>query len=398
MPPMQAFDTIVIGGGASGIMAAISAGRKGRSVLILEKMPQLGKKILATGGGRCNLSNDKIDSSHYNPEARGITHSVFKRFGGEAILDFFRGLGLEVYSEGGRVFPATNQSSSVLKVLEMELKRLSVPAELNSEVTDISFKGEEFCITTRKEKAVRCHKLILAGGGKTYPALGSEGTCYKFARHFRHKIIDPVPSAVSIIAKDEMCHLLQGQRISAAARSIVDGKIRSEACGDVIFTRYGLSGTAVLDISEEISIALNRYRNKNVFVSIDMVPFMDAGRLSDEIAGRIKNGLSQDELFTGILPNKFSRVSKSIIQGKNADGITMALKDKRFRAVDTRGWNEAEFTAGGIDVGEVNESTLESKIKKGLYFAGEILDINGRRGGYNLAWAWASGFVAGLTE
>jgi len=386
---MQIFDTVVIGGGASGITAAISAKRKGRSVMICEKMPQLGKKILASGGGRCNLLNEKLDSSRYNPAARGITNSVFKKFGKEDIAGFFRGLGLEVYSDGGRVFPVTNQSSSVLKVLEMELKRLSAPVELHCEVTDISFKNEEFSITAKKGKSVRCRKLILAAGGKTYPALGSEGTCYKFAKQFGHKIIEPVPSAVSLVAKDQMCHLLQGQKISAIARSVIDGKVKSEAAGDVIFTKYGLSGTAVLDVSEEISIALNRHHSKDVFVSIDMVPFMNSDELEAEIGKRIKKGFSREEMLAGILPNKFSRIS-----GKSAD----ILKDKRFRVIDTRGWNEAEFTAGGVYTSEVNESTLESKLRRGLYFAGEILDVNGKRGGYNLAWAWASGFVAGGTE
>lgn len=379
-------------------MAAISARRKGHSVLICEKMPQIGKKILATGGGRCNLMNDRLDASFYNPAGRGIIDSVFKRFGKETILDFFRGIGLEVYSEGGRIFPATNQASSVLKVLEIELKRLSVPAESNCEVVDISPDGEGFSVDTKKHKGLRCRKLIVTGGGMAYPALGSNGACYKFAKQFRHKIVEPVPSAVSIVAKDEMCHLLQGQKISAIARSLIDGKIRSEACGDAIFTKYGLSGTAVLDISEEISVALNRHHNKDVFVSVDMVPFMDHSRLRDEIGRRIEKGLPPEEMFAGILPNKFGRALKSAAENKDADNIARGLKDKRFRAVDTRGWNEAEFTAGGVDVGGVNETTLESKFRKGLYFAGEILDVNGKRGGYNLAWAWASGFVAGLGE
>lgn len=395
---MRTFDVVVIGGGASGIIAAISAKRKGRSVIICEKMPEIGKKIRASGGGRCNLLNDKIDASFYNPAGRGIIGSILKRFGAPAILNFFRDIGLEAYSEDGRIFPATNQASSVLKVLEIELKRLAVPVELNCEAVGISPDGEGFSVDTKKDKSLKCRKLIVAGGGRAYPALGSNGACYKFAKQFGHKIVEPVPSAVSIVAKDEMCHLLQGQKISAIVRSVIDGKIRSEARGDAIFTKYGLSGTAVLDISEEISVALNRYHNKNVFISMDMVPFMDHVQLRDEIGKRIGKGLPADEMFIGILPNKFGRALKNIAGEKDADRIASALKDKRFRAIDTRGWNEAEFTAGGIDVGEVSETTLESKLRKELYFAGEILDVHGKRGGYNLAWAWASGFVAGLTE
>ncbi len=395
---MRIFDIIIVGGGASGIIAAISAKRRGKSVLICEKMPQIGKKILASGGGRCNLTNDEIDSARYNPAARHITDSIFKKFGGKSILSFFRDIGLEVYSDGGRVFPVTNQASSVLRVLEVELKQLSAQVELNCEVISIFPDGEGFSVDTKKDKGLKCRGLIVTGGGKAYPALGSTGACYKFAKQFKHKIIEPVPSAVSIVAKDEMCHLLQGQKIFAVARSVIDGKIRSEAEGDLIYTKYGLSGTAVLDISEEISIALNRHHSKNVFVSVDMAPFMDEARLKNEIDGRIAKGLPPEDMLTGILPNKFGKALKNAVLEKDSGRIAAALKDKRFKVIDTRGWNEAEFTAGGVDTAEVNASTLESKLKNGLYFAGEILDVNGKRGGYNLAWAWASGFVAGLTE
>ena len=392
---MDPFDIIVIGGGASGIVAAASAKRKGRSVLLCEKMPQLGRKILASGGGRSNLSNERIDSSFYNPAARGITSAVFGKFGGDEIIRFFRDIGLEVYAQSGRIFPVTNQAASVLKVLEIELKRLSVPVELGCEIIGIVYKNGVFSVSAKRGGKWQCRKLILAGGGRAYPALGSDGSSYKFAKHFGHRIIEPVPSAVSLLVKDEACHLLQGQKISAKAKSIINGKIAREAEGDVIFTKYGLSGTAVLDISEEISIALNRYHNKDVAVSIDMVPFMEESNLRNEIEKRFKRFIPQGELLFGLLPNKFDRALKNILGVRDVTEIVTSLKDRRFRVLGTRGWNEAEFTAGGVDLRDVNESTLESKLQKGLYFAGEILDVSGRRGGYNLAWAWASGFVVG---
>ncbi len=357
---METFDIIVIGGGASGIVAAISAKRKGRSVLLCEKMPQLARKILASGGGRCNLLNEKIQSSFYNPAARGITDAVFGKFGKEDIIRFFRDIGLEVYSEESRIFPVTNQAASVLKVLEIELKRLSVPVELNCEITGVTHKNGAFWVTAKKGERWQCQRVILTGGGKTYPAFGSDGSSYKFAKEFGHRIIEPVPSAVPLVIKDEICHLLQGQKISARAKSIISGKIAREAEGEVLFTKYGLSGTAVLDVSEEISIALNRQHNKDVALSIDMIPFMEESNLRSEIEKRFKRFMPQGELLFGLLPNKFDRALKNILGVRDVTKIVTSLKDRRFKVLGTRGWNEAEFTAGGVDLDDINESTLES--------------------------------------
>lgn len=395
---MNKFHTAIIGGGAAGIVAAISAKRKGDSVIILEKMPRLGKKLLVTGAGRCNLLNEDLDESYYNPEAKGIVKGVFARFGKGDIKDFFKGLGLLTYSEGPRVFPVTNQSSSVLKVLEIELKRLLVPLELDFEAVRISDRDDYFTITSKSGKDVICRALIIASGGKTYPALGSDGRSYKFAEQFGHKVVEPVPSAVPVVVKDAVVHLLQGQKIFAKAKCAIDGRPASEASGELLFTKYGLSGTAILDISEDVSIAINRLGKKNIEICVDMAPFIGKEQLEDEFEKRIGQGRSGEELLAGILPNKFGMAFKAVLAEKDIRKITKEVKEKNFKVLGTRSWNEAEFTSGGIDTGEVKESTLESKLKKGLYFAGEALDVNGKRGGYNLAWAWASGFVAGETE
>jgi len=395
---MQKFDIAVIGGGASGIVAAISAGRSAKDVIICEKMPRLGKKILISGSGRCNISNLDLSEAHYNLRSRELVKSVFSRFGREKIEDFFGGLGLKLISEGNRVFPVTDQAASVLKVLEDELKNLKVSIELDFEVTGItgSFKG--FIVKSKTGKSVSCDTIIITGGGKTYPSLGSDGNCYSLAKAFGHKIIELVPSAVPLLVKDKFCHLLQGQKIQCAAKAIIDGKAKTRILGELLFTKYGLSGTAILDISKDISIAINRLHKKDIQVSVDMVPFMSADELKEEISRRIQKGSAPENLMIGILPNKFSLVFRDLFKDASIEKITGMLKDRRFDILGTRGWNEAEFTAGGIDTGEVSGITLGSKFKKGVYFAGEILDVNGERGGYNLAWAWASGFVAGLTE
>ncbi len=396
---MERFDTAIIGGGAAGIVAAISARQKSGSVSICEKMPRLGKKILASGGGRCNLLNENLREEHYSATSKRLIKAVFARFGGGEIFDFFKKLGLELYSEDGRIFPVTNQSSSVLRVLEVELKRLSVAVALNFDVVNISDSGVGFVLTSKDNRKTSCRKLIMACGGKTYPALGSDGSSYRFAEAFGHRTIEPVPSAVPIVVvKKRLTHLLQGQRIFAGAKGILDGEVAGEASGDVLFTKYGLSGTAMLDISEDISIAINRLKKKDVSVCIDMVPFMKRQALKDELARRAKRGIAHDELLAGILPNRFGIAFKDLLKTGDLDNIVNVLKNKCFKVHGTRGWNEAEFTSGGINADEVEESTLESKFKKGLYFAGEILDVQGKRGGYNLAWAWASGYIAGLTE
>ena len=391
----KAFDVAVLGGGASGIVAAIAAKRAGKAVLICERMPALGKKILASGNGRCNLLNENLSASFYNQQARPLVKSVFSKFGKDAILDFFHSLGLQTYSEGGRIFPVTNQSSSVLKILEIELKRLSIPVEFNFEVAAIACAGDRFTLTAKSGYKISCKALIIASGGRTYPALGSDGSSYKAIEKFGHKIIDPVPSAVPLISKDPLCHVLQGQKISALAKAVIGGKVSAQARGELLFTKYGLSGTAILDIARDISVAINRAGRKDAAVILDMVPFMDETALKTELEKRIKDGFLFEDLITGILPNKFGNALHGLLRTKDAAAISKEIKNKEFLVTGTRGWNEADFTAGGVSIAEISEGTLESKLEKKLYFAGEVLDVDGCRGGYNLGWAWASGFTAG---
>jgi hypothetical protein len=390
--------TVVIGGGAAGTCAAISNGRKGEPAIICEKTPQLGKKILASGNGRCNLLNDNLVESFYNPAARHLVKSIFDKFGKPEILNLFKSLGLEVYSQDGRIFPVTNQAASVLKVLQMELSRLSIQIEYNFDCSGLSFSKQCILVLSKSGKTIECQKVIITGGGKTYPSFGSDGSTFEIARRIGHTIIDPVPSAVPLVVKDRLCQLLQGQKIFAKAKSIIEGREGEEIGGELLFTKYGLSGTCIIDISDEISVSINRYHKTDVFISVDMVPFMNPERLKSELARRRKGKLSDEEMLVGILPNKLCIALKDIFGNKNIDVIVDSLKNRRFKVAGTRGWNEAEFTNGGINVNEVDTETLESKLRKGVYFAGEVLDVHGRRGGYNLGWAWASGFVAGLTQ
>jgi len=397
------FDIAVIGGGAAGLAAAITAARTGRSVVICERMPRLGKKILITGGGRCNLTNEDLSPKHYTSTNPALVDSVLAAFGRNAIREFFFGLGLEMVSEEGRVFPATNQASSVLRVLEIEVRRLRIAVELSFDAASVKRSRSGFTVEAGPGRAVEARRLILAGGGKAYPALGSNGSGYSLAQSFGHHIIVPVPSAVPLLAADPMCHALQGQKIRSKAVALIDGTAAESAEGEVLFTQYGLSGTTVLDVSESLSIALHREPKKTAGLRLDLVPFLSRDALAVEFARRIKSKWADADLVTGILPEKFAPLLPRLLpkgeQDPNNKAAVLAdiLKDKRFTIQGTRGWNEAEFTSGGVDAGEVDPATLESKLQPGLFFAGEILDVQGKRGGYNLAWAWASGHVAGLS-
>ncbi|KSV18338.1 hypothetical protein DA01_02625 [Dehalococcoides mccartyi] len=388
--------TLIIGGGAAGMTAAISKARRGEPVIILEKTAQLGKKILASGNGRCNLLNEQLDSSFYNPEARPLVNSVFSRFGRNEILNFFSELGLHYYSQDGRIFPFTNQAASVLKVLEMEIKRLGVTVEYGFDCLSIRKTQNGFSLQAADGRQQTGPSLILTGGGCTYPSFGSDGSGYKLAASLGHRIIKPIPSTVPLVVKDPLCHLLQGQRIIARAQSRIRDKAGTPVDGELLFTKYGLSGSLILDISQEISLAINRLNIKDVSLEIDLIPFIEPKQLETELLKRRKTGLSPEEMLTGILPNKLCMAFKQLFEKDNPAKAAAKLKNWRFEVSGTRGWNEAEFTAGGIDTGEIDIQTLESKLVKGLYLAGEVLDVNGVRGGYNLGWAWASGYIAGL--
>jgi len=221
------------------------------------------------------------------------------------------------------------------------------------------------------------------------------------AEKFGHTLIPPVPSAVPLIVKDRMVHGLQGQRIRVRAASRIGEATSRTAEGDLLFAAYGLSGTAVLDVSESLSVALHRGGRKDAEIEVDFLPTLPLDRLAAEFAVRRKAGWAAADWTAGLLPEKFSSVLRSFLpSGADVaavaeETLAAALKSKRFLVTGTRGWNEAEFTAGGVDALDVEPETLESKLRRGLYLAGEILDVQGPRGGFNLAWAWASGLAAG---
>ncbi len=390
---------VIIGGGGAGILAAISAARNGADVLIAERMPLLGKKVLASGAGRCNLLNETLDASFYNPEAAKIVEQVFRRFGKEDILSFFREIGLWTYAEeDGRIFPLTDKALTLMDLLQAVLARLGVKSQLNFSVQSLRFSGGQFIISASSGETLHADKVILAAGGQSYPMMGSDGSGFKLAKDFGHRIVEPVPATVPLISQDVWCRVLEGQKIRGRACPLLDSKkVMPWIEGDILFTKYGLSGTAILDISDPISVALNRRLTKKAMVALDLVPFLDEASLHREFERRIARGMTGNSIVAGLLPPKFALVLQDFLFPNKIKQLAGILKERLFYISETKGWNEAEFTAGGVDVREIDPLTFESKKQKGLYLCGEVLDVNGRRGCYQLAWAWASGYLTGLS-
>jgi predicted Rossmann fold flavoprotein len=386
----------IIGAGASGIVASISAKRRGADVILVDRMPQIGRKLLVCGAGRCNLLNERLDESFYNEAARALVVSVFRQFGGRQMRSFFSDLGLVVYAQDGRIFPVTNQASSVLEVLSIEMKRLGIVPRTDFEVTHIGVNADGFVVKSNKGVSIRCSQLIIATGGKSYPQLGSNGSGLALAIALGHSVVEPVPAVVPLVVRDSFCHNLQGVRVFCRAKVMIDGQEAASEEGDLLFTRYGVSGTAILDVSRQVSVAMHREKGSRVSLFVDLVPFMEGSALKDELIRRFKKGIPSEYILAGVLPDKFYRVYKSLLKLETIDGLVAGLKQKEFSVSGTRSWDEAEFTAGGISTDEVDPATLVSKLHPGLYLCGEVLDVDGKRGGYNLAWAWASGLLAGL--
>lgn len=420
------YDIIIIGGGAAGMMAAISARRHhpDKSIAIIDRTFALGRKILVCGAGRCNITNINLHQSietHYYGANDDFIHKVFNQFGFDDIVTFFNDLGVELYVERktniGKMFPVTNQAQTITELMLDEIERNSIDVHLNTEVTKIKIENLKFKIQTfTTDKAenpgqvetFEAQYVILSAGGKSYPALGSNGTGYNIAQDLGHSIIEPVPAALPLEAKSQLIHKLQGQKLEIEATSIIDGKEVKTASDDVMFTKYGLSGPAILNISREISLQLNRYKKNNCKVKLNFFPGVTREKVQEFLEDRWSKRATQtlEKSLFGLFPNKVARAILEVaninpelevrsISEAQKQSLISQLTNTQITIQGTRGWNEAEFTAGGIDTKDVKTETLESALVENLYICGEILDVDGDVGGFNLSWSWASGFVAG---
>jgi predicted Rossmann fold flavoprotein len=387
----------VIGGGASGMVASIVALRAGNHVEVFEKSAKLGRKILATGNGRCNITNESISVENYHGKHPSFVREALKNFSTNEAKKFFSLLGLEL-TEGanGRLYPMSLQSSSVVEFLAFEMNKLGVLVHLESEVQKIEKFSDKFLVDGREFDAV-----VIATGSQAMPTLGSSDSGYKFARSFGHKIEKPFASLVQLVCDDTLVHGSSGVKIEANIEVFVDKKSKMSLFGDLLFTNYGLSGSAVLDVSRTVSSALSK--GSEVVLMIDLLPKLSQEALKSLLLKRAKLSLPNELWLNGIIHKKlinliFDRAKLSLSSDKNSKNInklSYAIKNLAVTIEASRGVKSCEVMAGGVSTKDINPKTMESTLLKGLYFCGEVLDIDGDCGGYNLHFAWASGMLVG---
>ena len=427
---------IVIGGGPAGMMSAISASQKGHQVTLIEKMPTLGRKLLITGKGRCNITSS-LDMSKFienTPTNGKFLYSCFQNLTNQDIIKFLKEQGLEVKEErGNRIFPVTDKSLDVLKCFTKKLKEQNVNIEYNTKVTELIVSEIESEITTTKkeqklkiegvktlngasEKIEKADKVILATGGKSYPLTGSTGDGYILAKKVGHTITELRPSLIPLEAYDlTTCKKLQGLTLKNVAITITDiekNKKIYEDFGEMIFTHFGVSGPIILSASAHLTrykSNLEKMKNRKMILKIDLKPALSEEKLEERILrdfNELKNKQFKNSLDK-LLPQKLIPViiKKSKIQeNKKVNEITkeerkqlvhllknFEIEIKKFRPIE-----EAIITSGGVSTKEINPKTMESKIVKGLYFAGEIIDVDSYTGGFNLQIAYSTGYTAGI--
>ncbi|MBI4678381.1 MAG: NAD(P)/FAD-dependent oxidoreductase [Elusimicrobia bacterium] len=401
----------VIGGGASGLVTAITAARRGASVTLFEASPRLGRKILASGGGRCNLGNARLGPDHYHGSDREFVRRVLSRFGNGESRRFFEGLGLMLVQEpDGRLFPRSGQAKSVLAVLEAGLNLAGVAVERGCEVSAVRPLGHGprpggFSVETAKHGALEFDRVVLSCGGASYPQLGGGGRGYSLARALGLSVVEPTPALVPLVSKDAWIRRLQGIRVQAGIAAQVEGKTIAASQGELLFTAYGISGPAALDLSRKVCRALVRHPKVDCFLNLfpEFLAF-DLDRLFRsrlESMGPVAGGT----FLRGMLPERVAEVFLSGL-GRGISShepvseeavLLLARRTSRWRFVVTghRPWDEAMVSAGGVKLAEIHPETMESKTRRGLHVAGELLDADGDSGGYNLHFAWATGSICG---
>lgn len=411
---------IVIGGGPAGMMAAITAAEDGNKVTLLEKMERLGRKLLITGKGRCNITSSlPIDDFIQNIPGNGqFLYSCFKNYTNQDIIQFLKLQGLEVKEErGNRIFPVTDKSLDVLECLEKRLKELNVEIIYNTKVTEIIPKDEKgnMQVKTENNKSFDAEKVVLATGGKSYPLTGSTGDGYKLAEKLGHTVTRIRPSLVPLECYDKnMCKNLQGlslRNVKIEIKNIENSKVIYEDFGEMLFTHFGVSGPTILSSS----VHLIRYKNidellknEKIILKIDFKPALSEEKLDERILrdfSEFKNKQFKNSLEK-LLPQKLipiiikkSRINpdKKVneITKQERKNLVKILKNFELTISAFRPIDEAIITSGGINIKEINPKTMESKFVKGLYFAGEIIDVDAYTGGFNLQIAYSTGYTAG---
>ncbi len=399
----------VIGGGASGLAAAITAAKMGAAVTIYERGPRVGKKLLATGNGRCNISNRFCTIDRYHGGDTGFVLSAMEKFDLQSTEKFFGDMGLMLTElDDGKLYPRPLQASAVLDVLRMEIERLHVRAVCDCEIEEICLKGQGFTLWS-KDKSFFADAVILAAGGEASPQLGGTDSGYQLLRKLGHSITQRIPSIVQLKTDVTTIKPLSGMKIDGRARLFAGKKEVQSQFGEILFTDYGVSGPPIMQISGAASRLL--CEGKSAVLSLDLMPELEQKKLYFLLKSRAYTHpeRSLEEFFVGMLPKRLGQCAMKAVAltplsrqvSELADGDLQALaaqlKDWRLIVKDTNGFRNAQVTAGGASVTEFQSQTMESKLVSGLYACGEVLDVDGDCGGFNLQWAWSSGRLAGLS-
>ena len=394
----------VIGGGASGMIAAITARKSGKEVVVLERKDRILKKVLITGNGRCNITNVNANISNYFGKNISSVENILNSFNPQDTMDFFNGLGIICNEENrGKVYPLSGQASSVVDALRFEAERLGVRIETEFYVRKIEKEGFKFKIYSEERKKIEAGRVVIAAGGQSYPELGSNGSGFELAKELGHSVTKLSPSIVQLKSEKHQVKGLQGIKTDVAVTAYGDNKKICTYDGELLFTDYGISGNVVFNISFVMPLY------KNVEFEIDFMEKFDYNELYEILKERKKmmSHLTMENYFNGMINKKLGqflskvsgieKLSKPVkdLNDSEIRKLCTVLKKYRIKILDTTGFKNAQVTAGGVSLDEVNSETLESKIVKGLYFSGEVLDVYGECGGFNLQWAWASGYIAG---
>ncbi|TEB14290.1 tricarballylate dehydrogenase [Pelotomaculum sp. FP] len=403
------YDLVVIGGGPAGMLGAATAARRGLKVVLLEKNDRLGKKLAITGGGRCNFTNDSYGEAFSgNIVTNGkFLYSALNAFAGRHLVQLFKTLGVQARVEAdGRVFPASGQSGDVLKALQKHLKDSGVEVRYNSGVRQLlSRDGQAAGALLSDNSTVKGRSVLVATGGASYQQTGSSGDGYRFARRLGHTIVGPRPALVPLVVRDGWVRELQGLALDhVMLRVAAGGRAKAEQSGELLFTHFGLSGPSVLNLSS----FLTKHFSFPLDLIIDFKPGWPGERLNKLLQDHLQQNPARSlkNTLSVILPQRLApvipvlagvdggRQGAQVTRGEREE-LVSALKNLAVTVTGTRSLNEAIVTCGGVSVKEINPSTLESKIIRGLYFAGEVIDVDALTGGFNLQIAFSTGYLSG---
>lgn len=402
------FDVIIIGGGASGSMAGITSARLGKKVAILEKNGFIGKKLNITGKGRCNVTNNcDIQQLMQNiPRNPKFLYSAFSMLSPKDVMDFFESINVPLKTErGNRVFPISDKATDVSKALEKELKRLGVKI-LEENATELLVQDGVCTGVKTNKNTYLADSVLIATGGKSYTGTGSTGDGYKFAQEVGHTVTKLVPSLVPIVAEEKYCSDMMGLSLKNVRLNLMDNdKCIYSELGEMLFTHFGVSGPLVLSASSHISkMQQNRYK-----IYIDLKPALSVDTLDKRIQRDFSENINKSFInsLNKLLPNKIIPVVAKLSGIKFDTKVNQITREQRLHLIDIiknfpitikdfRPLNEAIITSGGISVKEINPKTMQSKLVKGLFFSGEVIDVDAYTGGFNLQIAFSTGYVAGI--